>query len=164
MFCPNCGQENSTEQKFCRKCGLNLEKSAASLVEQMPEGLLPGTGDRRLEMLGNIAFGGLGLVVVAGVAGMIYVIAQKFILSGTGVVTGIFFILLLIFAMLGLTYVVLNESRKEKRLSNRIANKPEAIESPDTARLLETGDFQPVSSVVEDTTDLLKIEAKTRKL
>ncbi len=36
MFCPNCAANNSTEQKFCRSCSLNPEKSAESLLEQIP--------------------------------------------------------------------------------------------------------------------------------
>jgi hypothetical protein len=36
MYCPNCGQATSIEQKFCRSCGLSLEKAAQSVVEQLP--------------------------------------------------------------------------------------------------------------------------------
>lgn len=164
MYCPSCGQENSTEQKFCRKCGLNLEKSAASLIEQRPDGGFEGT-DRRLEMFGNIAFGGLILVGLAAVTGMIYTVVTKFILTGQGIVFGVIISLLLIFAVLGLAYVVLNESRKSNRpATNDSDEKPLAFEKPDTGKLLDTGGFEPIPSVIEDTTDLLKVEAKTRKL
>ena len=32
MFCPGCGAENSIDQRFCRRWGLNLEDSARSEV------------------------------------------------------------------------------------------------------------------------------------
>jgi len=31
MFCPNCGKDNSKEQKFCATCGTNLEAVAQAL-------------------------------------------------------------------------------------------------------------------------------------
>jgi uncharacterized membrane protein YvbJ len=36
MYCPNCGTKTSIDQKFCRSCGLSLEKTALSLSEQLP--------------------------------------------------------------------------------------------------------------------------------
>ena len=30
MYCPNCGKTNSPEQRFCRSCGLGLEKIVQS--------------------------------------------------------------------------------------------------------------------------------------
>jgi len=166
MFCPNCGQSNSTEQAFCRQCGLNLQKTAESLTEQLPDRLSKrsGLGDQRLELLGRIAFGGLGIAGLLAVAGMLYAIFTKFILSGDGVLTGIIFMLLLIFAVLGLVFVVINESKKERRsMAATDANLAEN-ERKDTGQLLTEGDFEPVPSVIEDTTKLLKVEAKTRKL
>ena len=32
MFCPNCGKDNSNEQKFCAACGTNLEAVAQALT------------------------------------------------------------------------------------------------------------------------------------
>lgn len=163
MFCPNCGQQNSIEQKFCRKCGLNLETSAASLAEQRERGDV-GSSDRRLEMFGNIVFGGLGLVGLAGVAGMIYTVIVKFVLTGEGVAFGVIISLLLIFAVLAIAFVIVNEARKEK--SGKISSRdPKAtLAELDTAKLLQTGDFQPIPSVIEETTNLLPVENRTRKL
>jgi len=162
MYCPNCAQENSTEQKFCRKCGLNLERSAESLLEQRPDRDAV-ISNRRLERFGNIAFGGLGLVGFTAVAAMLYTIVTKFILTGTGVAFGVILSFLLIFAVLGLVYVVLNEVKKEKRSKVSAANMIEKVNGPDTARLLESREFEPIPSITENTTDLLKVEAKTRK-
>jgi predicted amidophosphoribosyltransferase len=36
MHCPNCGKKTNTEHKFCRSCGLPLEKVAQILAEQLP--------------------------------------------------------------------------------------------------------------------------------
>lgn len=166
MFCPSCGAKNSTEQKFCRACGLNLEETALSLVRQFPQirGAELGAAERRLKTLGNIAFGGLGLVGLVAVIGMIYTIFVKFILDGSSVVSGIVFILLLVFAVLGLTYVILNESLKEKQRPARDASIEPELEAGNKATLLEEKYFEPAASVIEDTTALLEVKRTTKPL
>jgi len=60
MFCPNCGKENFSEQKFCRACGIGLEKVVESLMEQK---ILSAQDDKSLrkrillETFGTVAFG-----------------------------------------------------------------------------------------------------------
>lgn len=165
MFCPNCGATHSTEQKFCRSCGFNLEQTAKSLVEQKPMGASIVKSEKALERFGTIAFTGFGIVVFLAVIGIIYKIIDTFILSGKGILSGIIFILFIVFAMMGLAYVIANEHLKDKRLKANALSAPGTLEAADTGKLLEEGDFEPAAaSVTERTTDLLYTENKTRTL
>jgi uncharacterized membrane protein YvbJ len=167
MFCPNCGANNSTEQKFCRSCGLNLEKSAESLIEQIPnaqsENLIKQT--QLIERFGNFALGGFGIVLVTAVSAIVYVIFEKMILTGANVLTGILLIAFLIFAILSLIFVFFNESLKEKKAKTNPALADELAGAKDTSKLLEEKHFEPsVPSVTENSTELLFAENKTRKI
>ena len=166
MFCPNCGSNNSTEQKFCRSCGLNLEKSAESLVEQMPNAQNPNLlkQTQQIEKFGNFALGGFGVVLLTAVGAIIYFIFSKMILSGANVLAGILIIAFLIFAVLSLIFVILNESAKEKKAKINPVLADELTGAKDTGKLLEEKPFEPVSSVTENSTELLFAENKTRKI
>jgi hypothetical protein len=119
--------------------------------------------ERRLQKFGNIAFGGFGVACLAAVIGIIYTIFGKFILSGENPIAGVIFILFLIFAMLGLAYVIFNEHLKEKKLAARNPNIDLEIEGTPTGKLLEEKHFEPVPSVTDGTTELLGIERKAER-
>src|SRR6185503_10855001 len=108
MFCPSCGAKNSTEQRFCRNCGMNLEPAAKSLLEQYPPGTSPDLDRReqRIETFGQIAFTGFMIVIGLAVLGLIYVILDKMVFSGDNALAGILLLNLIIFAMLTLAWVV----------------------------------------------------------
>ena len=67
MYCPNCGNRNSTDQKFCRSCGLGLQKVAQTLSEQLPTKLDVTLQQKkeRFEKLGVAALSIFGAGVLA---------------------------------------------------------------------------------------------------
>ena len=166
MFCPNCGANNSTEQKFCRACGLNLEQTALSLLEQIPsaESAKLLKREKNLEKFGNIAFGGFGVVLLTAIIAIIYLIITKVILTGNSVFGGIVLIAFMVFAALTLTYVALNEDLKERKQKASPALKNQLSEKPEMAKLLEDRPFEPVPTVTEGTTELLYNKTETKKL
>lgn len=150
---------------------MNLEETAAALATQFPGGRAAeiDRAEQRLEKFGRIAFGGLGVVIAVGILILIYFIITKMILPGTQVLPGIGAILFLIFAALSLTYVVFQEDLKEKRAALRKPRSDSAGASPavlevDTNKLLNQPPAGSVASVIEDTTDLLPVKNKARKL
>lgn len=166
MFCPNCGANNSTGQKFCRSCGLNLQKSAESLLEQLPTAQSANLlkHEKLLEKFGNFALGGLGVVILFGVTILIYTIIEKFLVSGTNIYFAILLIAFIVFAFLSLVFVIFNESLKEKKAKVNPTIKNELDKKQDTAKLLEEKIFEPVPSVTENSTELLYTKNKTQKL
>lgn len=144
---------------------MSLTDIAASFLQQFPHG---GAADIRkqeqmLERFGQIAFGGFGLVLLAGVGGLIYWIITKTILTGEGFWGGILLIAFIIFAVLTLAYVILRECINEKKQKVNTHLLAAELETPPTAPQLQEGNFQPAVSVVENTTDLLPVENRTRK-
>ncbi len=165
MFCPNCGANNSTEQKFCRACGLNLESAAQSLLEQIPSAESANLlkQERRLEKFGAFAWYGFCSVLLIGICSMIYAIVTNMILTGEKVWFGVTLVAFIVFGAMSLAYVFLNEDLKERKLKSTPTLKNDLIEKRDTAKLLEDKPFEPVPSVIENTTELLHAEPKTRK-
>jgi uncharacterized membrane protein YqaE (UPF0057 family) len=58
MFCPQCGAENSMEQKYCRRCGLQLAAARISLQGGIGQAL---TKHKKGELL--LSSGGFTLVI-----------------------------------------------------------------------------------------------------
>ena len=147
---------------------MNLEQTAMSLLEQFPTAQRANLQryERVLERFGKIAFAGFGVVVLTAILGIIFVIITRMILTGANFWTGILLVAFIIFAGLTLSYVMLNETLKEKRAKLNVPAPGLEPAAPDTGRLLNEPSFQPASSVVEETTHLLDPEviSKTRKL
>ena len=161
MYCPNCGTQTSTDQKFCRACGLGLEKIAQSLGEQLPARMDQSLLARkeRLEKLGVGALSVFGL----GILGfLLYAVGQK--LSPQGSLLAVLAMVgLVIMLGCGLLSVILFARAKElgEQASKR---RPNEIETPvSTKELLPEARFEPVPTVTDRTTELLFAEKRVTK-
>jgi hypothetical protein len=159
MYCPNCSNKISLDQKFCRTCGLGLEKIAQSLAEQLPTQLnedLLAKKDR-LERLGVTALSVFGL----GLLGLlIYMVGYKLIAQGR-LLAALGIIGLIVLVGSGLLSVILfakaNEMKEESN-KRRLEQPEEASLRADTAKLLQENRLEPVPSITEHTTELLRTD------
>lgn len=158
MYCPNCGNQNSADQKFCRSCGLGLQKVAQTLSEQLPTKLDVSLQQKkeRFEKLGVAALSVFG----AGVAiPVLYGIFYKMMWAQGKVMAGLGLLALIIVLGCGLLSVILfakaNEV-KETPAKPPLPAQPELHPQADTRELPEhSAPETPVFSVVDRTTELL---------
>jgi hypothetical protein len=162
MYCPNCGKQTGTDQKFCRACGLGLDKIAQSLGEQLParvdETLL--ARKERMEKLGVAALSvfGLGLLSI-----LVYMIGEKLLAKGNLFEALVILGFAIMFAC-GLVSVFLFARAKELGDEATKRQLPTSTEqnSP-TRELLAEGRMEPVPTVTERTTELLFAEKRDKK-
>lgn len=148
---------------------MNLEQTAISLLEQFPTAQRANLQrqERMLEKFGQIAFGGFGIVLFLAICSILYLVITRIILGGGTLLEqfgGVLLALFIVFASLALTYVIFSEDLKERKQKRNPSLEDEVVNIHPMAELPSKNDFEPVPSVVEDTTDLLKVENKTRRL
>lgn len=161
MFCPNCGTKTTNEQKFCRSCGLSLEKVSEAVLEQISSSNVQQQSNQWLERFGAFAWYGFCAVIFIAVCGLIFAVFTGLILSGKNIVFGILLIAFITFGLLLLVYLHLSESFAELKPVHKSAKNNELQPAENTARLLPEPDFEPFispASVTERTTDLLRAE------
>lgn len=164
MYCPNCGTNTSSDQKFCRACGLGLEKIALSLGEQLPARRDESLQMRkeRLEQLGVGALSVFGL----GILGfLVYAVAQKLLATQGSLLAILAIIGLVVMLGCGLLSVILFARAKELgEEANRRQLQPDTnANSSSTKELLPEGTFEPAPTITERTTDLLFVEKESKK-
>lgn len=159
MFCPNCGNENAEKLKFCRNCGLKLEKISRILAEEnLPNQQTSIFHNRKLfERLGYISlfcFLGMGFGYVFYLA--VYI---KFLLFGKELM-GIFALFgFIVLGLLSLFFFNFHKFYDSRDAETDMSAEFEKIEE----RLLSEGEFEPVPTVTENSTELLYAEKITRK-
>ncbi len=159
MFCPNCGSKNSTQQKFCRSCGLSLEKTAQSLVEQIPAKIDQSLERRKekLERFGFIALIGVGVV---GVGAMSYMIISDMMLVQGKILGGLALLTIIICGLSAAFFFNYANFLKKTAVKNRLQPPEEMPEFETPAKLLDDSYLEPIPSVTERTTELLYVEEK----
>lgn len=165
MYCPNCGSKTSTDQNFCRACGLRLEKIAASLAEQLPTkvDLTLQQRKERYEKMGMAALSVFGIGVLTFI---LYSVGYRLMLTQGNILAGLAIIGFLVMVICGLASVVL--FAKANEVGEGALKRPQPVNlangSESTKELLTEGNFEPVPSVTDRTTDLLTVEKRERKL
>jgi hypothetical protein len=162
MFCPNCGAKTSVDQKFCRACGLGLEKIALSLTEQLPT----GPDEHLLSQKERFERWGMALLSVFGIGLMtllIYGVAYKLMITQGQWIGGLALLGFIIMGACGLLSTVLFAKAKEAEEAagkRRLQTKEPAVVATPTRNLLPEGHLEPVPSVTDRTTELLYAEKK----
>ena len=164
MYCPNCGAKTATDQKFCRACGLRLEKIAASLAEQLPT-KMDLTLQQQKERYEKMGMAALSVFVLGILIFILYNVVYKLILTQGNLLGGLAIIGLIVMIACGLISVVLFAKANEVG-AGAPKRSPASLEngSEPTKELLTEGNFEPVPSVTDRTTDLLTVEKRERKL
>lgn len=159
MFCPNCGNKNSADQKFCRSCGLGLQKVAQSLAEQLPTKLDESLQQRKekFEKLGVAALSIFGAGVLIPV---LYGVFYKMMWTQGKFLAGLGMLALILILACGLLSVILFAKANELKEASakRPLTKPGQLsEGENTSELLpEAFPQKPAFSVAERTTELLR--------
>ena len=99
----------------------------------------------------------IGMLIV-GIAAYLFFFDPKFAKDLIKISLGIFFLLKTIQEIIG--YFQRRARSENKRFEPKAA---EQFESKETAKLLEEKPFEPVPSVIENSTELFPVENKTRK-
>ena len=160
MYCPNCGQPSSTEQKFCRACGLSLEKAAQSLVEQLPSVELNKQYRQRQRRVERVLYALGGTAAVIFLVSLVWTIINEIII-GKGHVLGGTIFLAFILGFIVFALLMLYRESLLKAAGKHSSTQPALPHVEDTARLLSESYIEPIPSVTERTTELL-VEKKER--
>jgi hypothetical protein len=151
MHCPNCGVEASAKQKFCRGCGLSLDRFAQLLAELLPDGEDENVARarRRLRLLERA-------LKIAGwttgsALGILFTILGVLTMTLTHVGAGI---ILLLFGIgfIATMLVVSYQSSLNKKVSGSFPSQPTLPSAETTNKLLSEDQSRIAVSVTEQTT------------
>jgi hypothetical protein len=168
MHCPNCGAKAPSGQKFCRACGLGLEKVEQLIAEQRTAvtdltteaaGRLSNKWLRKLEK-----WAGVGLFAIGGIffSLLLWAIIFKVMIEEGKIWEGSVVLMIIGAAVLAAFLAYLHSEHIKKSTatrSNQSQRLPEAPQVANTAKMLPEPNADIAASVTEHTT--AKLEEKT---
>lgn len=159
MLCPNCGTKTTTDHKFCRNCGMNLEPVSRALAAHLSHGgaaaAARGADQRAVVRKTNALFTSL-MVVLFGLLLMAFLPGKAFKFLG---VASAF-----IGIVAALVSVVLLPLRSMSKAAPAPPHNTLDEAASNTGRLLHEQTFDHVpASVTDHTTELLRAEVKDRQ-
>ena len=157
MHCPNCGTKASGDQRFCRSCGMSLEKVHQLLTDELSTVELELRRKlRRVERWRNVVFKGalasIGLVLLVVFTREIKIDIEKGSPELWPTVIGLAILIALIATLVLVTY----SASLRERLTAGKQRPTEISGATPTAKLpLESGG-EEMASVTEHTTELIE--------
>ncbi|MDQ3180465.1 MAG: hypothetical protein M3Q33_08095 [Acidobacteriota bacterium] len=163
MFCPNCGKETN-EQKFCRDCGLKVEKIFNILVKEIEEREKTSI-QKRDDLFRKLGFVSLSLLFGLCFGFLFYLaVYYKFVIFGKEIMGAIGLTVMVFLGLLSLVFFNLPKFLDRKEIQEEFFKDDEIEKARKTEKLLSEGNFEPIPSVTENSTELLFVENKTKKL
>ena len=140
MTCPKCGSKTTARQQYCRSCGTELESAPPSAINYQAWGLVV------LMMI----FGGLLIAMGGKLWATKWVVFLGLLITFGGM-----------FAIAAYGLLRQMSPRRPKRVveSDSPTETEPALRADTTNKLLPIGENDFIPSVVDDTTDLLKVPA-----
>jgi hypothetical protein len=160
MYCPNCGTKTSRDQKFCRACGLGLEKIALSLNEQLPT-KVDRTLQQQKELFEKLGVAALSVFGLGVLSFLVYAVGYKLMMTQGNLLGGLAIIGFIVMIACGLASVILFAKANEVGQGRKA--QPDLSSGESTKELLTEGHFEPVPTVTERTTELLTVEKRDGK-
>lgn len=160
MHCPNCGNESSLDQKFCRKCGFNLEPIGKLVIQGTDADVLELDRAERENLIVRQMFRWIAWGMAALGLGVLMLVTNKYFELGK--VFGLMSSLLMLGGTGMAAYGVISSLGKGASPTQKkiIAGTQARLEQADTTRELSSEKIPlSVPSVTERTTQLIGNDA-----